>query len=396
MDDRAARRNLWLFLGGVLFLGMLSGIYETTFNNFLSDTFDLSAAERGMLEFPRELPGFAVVFMTGLLFFLPESRIAAVATLLTGAGMFGMALWGTNWYGMLAFTVVWSIGTHIMIVLRSALSLGLARQRQQGRRLGQVGAVGTAATILGALIVWVLLRYNTQNYALTFAIGGCFALVGAVLFWLMRMPGGNLKRPKFVWNRTYGLFYLMALAFGARKQIFITFAPWVLIKLYGQPASVMAQLWIVASALGIFFHPFLGRLIDRWGERTILTLDSLFLGAVCFGYGASHLLEDRSMILWILYACFVVDNLLFGVGMARATYLTKIAARPEDVSPTLSLGTTLDHAVSMIIPFFGGMVWVKYGHPVVFVCAGGVACLMLVLSRFIPDRATLNRDTASA
>jgi len=388
---RSGRSNLLLFTFGILMLGMMSGIYETTFNNFLSDTFSITARERGMLEFPRELPGFAVVFMTGLLFFLPETKIAALATLSTGLGLFGLALWGHNWTGLLICTVVWSIGTHIMIVLRSTLSLGLAHQQQKGRRLGQINGVNTAATIIGAGLVWILMEHFRQDYALLFIIGGAIAVVGSIIFWQMRIAGGNLKRPKFVWRRKYWLFYAMALVFGARKQIFITFAPWVLVRLYDQPASVMAKLWIVASALGIFFHPFLGQLVDRWGEKTILTLDSLILGAVCVGYGASHLLESRSMTLWILYACFVVDNMLFGVNMARATYLTKIAARKEDVSPTLSLGTTLDHAVSMIIPFFGGMLWMSHGHSAVFMFAGGVAATMFILTRFIPSKRILDR-----
>ncbi len=385
------RTNLFLFLTGILLLGITGGIYETTFNNFLSDTFSMSAAERGILEFPRELPGFAVVFLTGLFFFLPETKIAALATLSIGAGLFGLAYFGTGWWMMIFFTLVWSAGVHVMMVMRSALALGLAKQQQQGRRLGQVQGVNIGATIVGAGLVWFVLTYCGVDYELTFLIGGVLAVVAGLVVWRVRMPGGNLNRPKFVWNRKYWLYYLMALTFGARKQIFITFSPWVLIKLYGQPASVMAQLWIAAAILGIFFQPVLGRLIDRWGEKTVLTLDALFVAAVCLGYGLSHLFANQAFALWVLYACFVTDNLLFGANMARTTYMTKISARREDVSPTLSLGITLDHAVSMILPFFGGMLWDHCGHQVVFLGATGIAGLMFLFTRFIPGRRALNR-----
>lgn len=401
------RMNLLLFLGGIFFLGVTSGVYETTFNNYLSDTFAMSAQDRGFLEFPRELPGFCVVFLTGLFFFLPETKMASLATFCVGLGMFGLALFGRGWGEMIFFTILWSIGVHVMMVLRSALALGLAKQQQQGRRLGQVNGVTTAASILGAGLVWVLLTYwgvdNShpsatgeglavrEDYALTFWIGGGLVLVAAAFFWQMKMPGGNLARPKFVVRGKYWLYYLMALTFGARKQIFITFAPWVLVKVYGQPASVMAQLWIAAAVLGIFFQPMLGRIIDSWGEKTVLTLDSICLAVVCLGYALSSGLGLASLTIWLLYACFVVDNLLFGANMARTTYLTKIAAKREDVSPTLSLGITLDHAVSMVIPFFGGMLWEVCGYQTVFLAAAGVAAMMFLFTRFLPGKRALQR-----
>lgn len=390
-NPHSPRVNLLLFLTGILLLGITGGIYETTFNNFLSDTFNMTADDRGLLELPREFPGFAVVFLTGLFFFLPETKIAALATFGVGAGLFGLAYMGTSWGWMIAFTVVWSTGVHTMMVMRSALSLGLAKQQQQGRRLGQVQGVNTAATIIGAGLVWLLLTYCTIDYALVFQIGGGLAILSGIVLWRMRMPGGNLTRPKFVWRKKYWLYYLMALTFGARKQVFITFAPWVLVKLYGQPAGVMAQLWIASAVLGIFFQPALGRLIDRLGEKAVLTFDSVMVALVCLGYGLSHLFSEPSAALWLLYACFVTDNLMFGTNMARTTYLTKIAARREDVSPTLSLGITLDHAVAMVLPFFAGMLWEQYGHETVFLGATGIAALMFLFTRFIPNHRALNR-----
>jgi len=377
---RAMDPQLKLFVGGMVCLGIAAGIFETTFNNYLDYTFGIHADVRGFLEFPRELPGFLTALLAGLLFFLPETRIAAAACLAVGAGMIGLALGGSAWGLMLAFTVLWSTGSHLMMPINSSLAIHLAHEDARGRRLGQISAVGTAASILGCLVVWGLMRQAATNYALTFAIGGGVAVIGALVFARMHLPTAHLVRPKFVWNRRYWLYYVLAFLFGARKQIFITFGPWVLIRVFKQQPAIFAQLWIVAALLGILFHPWLGRVIDRYGERVVLMADSVLIFLICAGYGFSHRIESQEAALGLLYACFVMDQLLFGVNMARTTYLSKIAVRSEDVAPTLSLGITINHAVSMSMPALGGLLWMKYGHTAVFQAAAVVAVFMLAFS----------------
>jgi MFS family permease len=226
------------------------------------------------------------------------------------------------------------------------------------------------------------------DYTLILCFGAAAALVAAVALWFMRMPDAHLSRPRFVWRRRYWLYYTLAFLFGARKQIFITFGPWVLVRVFHQPAYIFAQLWIAAALLGVVFQPALGRAIDRFGERLVLMADSALILLICLGYGWSHVLPYRGLALALLYACFVADNLLFGINMARDTYLAKIAERPEDISPSLSLGVTINHAVSMSLPAVGGLVWAKMGHPAVFMAAAGVAVLMAAFSSLVstPER----------
>ena len=379
-------RQLKLFLLGILFMGIAGGIFETTFNNFLSDTFQIGADARGYLEFPRELPGFLTALFAGMLFFLPETRIAAVSALAVGAGMLGLAAWGDSWSPMLVMMVLWSTGMHLLMPIRSSISMHLAQKGRHGRRLGQVYGVGIAATLIGCSLVWITMKHLDSDYRITFVAGGIVALIAAVFFAFMKLPGAHIARPKFVWRREYRLYYLLALLFGARKQIFITFGPWVLVRVFDQPAYVIAQLWIAAAVLGIFVQPALGRLIDHYGERRILLLDSLAVFFVCIGYGYAHLTGSRLGSLWVLYVCYVADHLLFGVNMARTTYLSRIAVRPEDVAPTLSLGITINHAVSMSIPALGGWIWLQYGHSAVFQAAAVVAVLMGLASLRVPAR----------
>ena len=131
------------------------------------------------------------------------------------------------------------------------------------------------------------------------------------------------------------------------------------------------------------FQPALGRAIDRFGERAVLMVDAALVFLVCAGYAFSHLIDHRPLALAVLFSCYVGDQLLFGTGMARNTYLSKIALKPEHVSPTLSLGVTINHAVSMSIPALGGLLWVSSGHSWVFIVAAGIALLMLVFTSMI-------------
>lgn len=372
---RSLRRELALFLVVASALGMTSGIFETTFNNYLSDTFAISAAARGRLEFPRELPGFLVTAVGGALFFLSEVRLGVLATVGIALGLLGLAFVGDSYSLMVAFMFLWSAGAHLMMPVSSTVALSLAERNNRATMMGRIGAFGMAATILGAGVVWAGLQYLHLSYRAMFLIAMCGALVAAAFVSRLRpLPRRPGARPKLVIKRRYSLFYLLYALAGARKQVFITFGPWVLIKVFHEPAPTIAKLWIVAAAIGIFVLPQLGKLIDRVGERAILMADGIILVAVCMGYGfAEHLPLAHPVRL--VYACYVLDNLLFATTIARSTYLDKIAEKQEDIHASLSLGISLDHAVSMSIPALGGLLWEGQGYPYVFLAAAVIAVM---------------------
>ncbi|MEN6644323.1 MAG: MFS transporter [Armatimonadia bacterium] len=385
---RQASPQLLLYFLGIAFFGVASGCFGTSYNNFLDGVFHINAEARGMLEFPRELPGFLVVFFTGALACLPETRVAGLSSLLTFVGMIGLgqvhlhAAEQNAWNWMVFYTILWAIGSHVIMPVRSAIGMSLAHETRHGRRLGQVSSLGAAGTILGAGFAWaVSAGQSSPPFWLIFAAGGVMALCGSITFFLMRGIGRQTARPKLVWNRKYWLYYVLCLLFGARKQLFITFGPWVLIKVFHRNVVTFAKLGIMNSMLTVFTNPAIGGLIDRWGERRVLVLDSFILMLICLGYGGAHFFGPAG--IYVAFACFVLDEVMFGVGNARTTYLAKIAQRPEDVTASLSLGITLDHAMSMTLPTLGGLVWMKYGHWWVFIGGGGIALLMMIFSSLI-------------
>ena len=380
---RAMNPQLKLFLIGILLFGVATGIFDISFNNFLSDEFQISAKTRGWLEFPRETPGFLTALFVGMLFFVSETRIAAIAALLTGLALISVALWGHHWVPMVVLMTLCSTGVHLFLPVRGSISMLLAQRGQHGRRLGQVGAVQFASGIIGSGMIWMVFRMTTGSYTLLFILGGLIALAASVLFFMMRVPDAHLQRPKWVWNRQYWLFYVMAILFGGRKQIFLTFGPWVLIREFHQSAAVFAQLWVIGAVGGLFFQPLLGTLIDRWGERKVLIIDSISVMIVCMGYAYSHWIPNQRVVLATLFVCYIADQLLFGMNIARSTYMSKIAINPTHIAPSLSMGSSLDHVVSMTIPVAGGLLWASCGYQAVFLAAAGIAVLMLIFSAMI-------------
>jgi MFS family permease len=380
---RNLRRELTLFLIVTAGLGMMFGIFETTFNNYLNDVFAISAEARGKLEFPRELPGFLVTLMGGVLFFLSVTRLGVLSALGIAVGTAGLAFTGDDYLRMMAFMVIWSAGNHLLMPITGTIALSLAPPHQRAARMGQIGAVGMAATIVGAIVVWAGLQYIDIGYRGTFLIAAGGAVVAAIFIGFINpLPKRGGRRPKLVLKRRYGLFYLLNVFSGARKQIFLTFGVWVLIKVFEQPAYTIAKLWIVASAIGIVFQPQLGKLIDRVGERAILMANAIVIIIICLGYGFAHRLPMAHPV-WVVYVCYVIDNVIFATAMARTTYLDKIAEHEEDIHASLSVGVTIDHAVSMSLPALGGIAWVVYGYPWVFVGAATIAVLNLIAAAFI-------------
>jgi predicted MFS family arabinose efflux permease len=380
--------QLLLYFSAIIFMGAASGCFDTSYNNFLDGVFRISAERRGMLEFPRELPGFLVAAMTGLLATLPETGVASISGLVTFVGMMGLSwvhLIDTNpgaWQWMVLFTILWSTGSHLGMPVQASIGMSLAHESKRGRRLGQMGALAAVGSIIGAALAWILSgSRSTPPYWLIFATGGTMALAAAVTFVQIRGVGRHAARPRLIIRRKYWLYYVLCVLFGARKQIFMTFGPWVLIKVFHRSVDTFAKLRIVNSLLTVFTNPFIGSLIDRWGERRVLMVDSFLLMLVCLGYGASHLFGSAGV--WVAFACFVLDEVIFGFGMARTIYLSKIAEKPEHVTASLGLGVSLDHAVSMTLPTLGGMLWMRYGHPWVFFAGGMIGLLMTIFSSLI-------------
>lgn len=357
------------FLLGVFFLGINAGVISAAFNNYLNDSFSLSAQQRGFLEFPRELPGFLVLFMAGLLAAVPVRRWAVITSVLTAAGVAGLGFLSPAYHPMLFWMLLWSAGSHLFMTVESVMGLRFAKEGNQGRRLGQISGMTNFAAIAGAGFVWTVAKLaGPAVYKWSFGAAAAASLVSAWLF--ARIPsGGGEAAPggrRFVFRWRYKWYYLLNILFGARKQIFLTFAPWVLVTQYGASPALMAALALVAAALGVIFRQTFGALTDKIGERRMFMADAVILLFICLGFAYGSFRP-------FLYFIFILDNLMFATRIARTTYLSRIVEEKSHIAPTVSFGVTIDHAVSMSIPAAGGLLWAAYGYRSVFLAASVLA-----------------------
>lgn len=368
-------RDLQLFLAAMFIFGFSQSIVDSTFNNFLNETFSISDFQRGFLELPREMPGFLVVFVSAILFFLCSRRLAAVANLLCAVGILLIGLFPASFSVMLIWLFIFSIGQHLFIPTNQSIGMELASDGKTGRRLGQLSGIANISAIIGSFVVLIGFKYCHLNFKISYIIAFVGFLSVAILIFLMQKNRPSAAGTKFRLKKEYGLFYWLNVLYGTRKQIFLTFAPWVLVTVFSQKTHVVATLLMVGGIIGIFFKPVLGRAIDRFGERFILTAEAVILIFVCLCYGFARDVFPETFALYVTFCCYVVDQLLMSVSMARATYLHKIAVVPEDVSQTLTMGVTIDHIFSITVALAGGFIWIKMGYQFVFLLGAIIAVL---------------------
>jgi hypothetical protein len=379
-------RNFTLFLLANLFLGIGACVDGSTLNNYLKDVFNLDIGQRTFLEFPRELPGFLVALFIGLMSSLGDIRIAAIANLLSAIGMFALGIIPAKYGIMLMCIFVYSAGNHIMMPLSNTIGMSFAKDGKFGKKLGEISAANTAALVAGSVVLILLFHFIHLPYVAVFSIGAASFVVSAACIFLMDRTVVAPMKTRLVFKREYGLYYWLSILYGARKQLFVTFGPWVIVDIFHQPVTTMTLLFFIISVLGIALKPLIGQAIDRIGEREVLGAEAIIIFFTCVVYSAAPAFLPTNLALIVVCGCYVVDQASSSVGMARATYLRRIAKVPEDISPTLSLGTSIDHIVSMSLPMLGAIVWqLSGGTGYRWVFAGGalIALINFISTRYI-------------
>lgn len=367
-----------LFLAvAVACVGFALSMQTAVNSNFVADTLKLTAADQGMIEASRESCGILALAILALMAGFAEPLIALAMLVLVAAG-----LMLTSWVPPLAVgtlmgaNFLWSQGLHVWMPLPQSMAIGLAERGHEGRKLGSLGSAGAIGSAVALVLAWGLNRAGVTVRPM-FVIATGAALVGALA--CLGIPR-NIKVPgqKIVLRRKYALYYLLCFLEGWRKQIFIAFAGYLLVKEYHTPLSTMLLLFLVAQVVGWFSSPLTGRIIDRFGERPVLLTYYIAMAVVFVGYA----MVPNSGILCGL---FVADSVLFVCTMAQTTYVTRLAP-PEEHTGTLSAGVAANHIASVSMPLIGGLLWQKWGFQWAF-CAGAIMAVLTVIPvLWIPSR----------
>jgi predicted MFS family arabinose efflux permease len=378
-------RELLTFAIASLVLGMAFSLVDSTFNNFLNDQMTLTGFQRSFLEFPRELPGLLVMFVAAGLSFLCSRRLSALAMIFGAIGALLLGFAPASYALLVIWLFIYSMGQHLFMPLSSTIGMELASAGQEGKRLGELNAVRNLATILGSFVVVVGFRYLGLTFQANFALAAVGLLVAALFLLAMKPDKKGSPKTGLVLHREYRLYYALNALSGSRKQIFITFAPWVLVTIFRQPTQTIATLMLIGGIIGIVFQPLLGWAIDHLGERFVLASEAAILVFICLAYGFSRSVMVESAALMVICVCYLIDQMIFSVGMARSTYMKKIALRPDDIQPALTAAVSIDHAFSIATALLGGLIWSVFGFQYVFLLGMGIAVVNFFTALRVPS-----------
>jgi len=273
------------------------------------------------------------------------------------------------------FMVVFSTGEHIIMPVRTTITLDMAKREQAGAALGITGSLGQAGNIAGYVIVTGLFfvcgrlgvgRTDPGPFRAVFAAATALMIAAALVSLSLRETTLKSQRRRFYFARKFFKFYMLEVFYGARKQIFITFAPYVLILQYGADASVISLLLGVCAFFGIILNPVVGKVIDRLGYKTVMVADTLILVVVCLLYGFAHRVFPPGVAFVVVCVNYVLDSIISMASMASNVYVQRIADSQEEITATLSTGISVNHVISIFIALMGGWIWARTGIETLF------------------------------
>jgi predicted MFS family arabinose efflux permease len=362
-------------------VGAFFGVQLTMYNNFVVDRRAIEPHELGYVEALREIPGFLNALFIALMIRLAPPLVAGVSLIVMGLGLVAYADVDTV-FSLALYSVIWSIGFHCWTPLHETMALGFSPEGKKGYYLGQLRSVSSIARLAAIGSCIFLLQYI--QYEGLFVMGGMMTVLGgtAVMFASRKRP--DVPEKGFVFKRRYGIYYALNFLQGLRKQMFITFAIFALVKVHGMPVGTTMILILINQVFITFTASLMGRLVDRWGERWMLSLSYIGLAFVFLGYAV---ISHRTT----LYVLYCIDNMIFFGGIALTTYLHKIAPG-EDLKPTLSMGVTMNHVAAVAAPFIGGFVWHFFGYQVIFFTGSLLAVVSLVVSQWVNPEQLLARE----
>lgn len=343
-------------------------IPQTISPNFFRDEIGMDGALNGYLIAIREVPGFLLIFVAALLLRHGLAKATTVALAVAGVGYILFA-GTTTFLGLIVPTLIASVGYHSWLQLQDALGLSLARHGEEGSVLGRYRSIGFAGTIVALLVVLAILFGVERAYGdlraaqgpwlrgLYVATGIC-AFLGALV--IVRFPVSADARaaarvaPRITWRREYGLYYWLSFLDGSRQQIYFAFAPFVLVEQFGVDALTLTELLVVSAIINWRAGGLVGRLVDRFGEKRMLTVGYCLHLVVFLGFALSQ-------NIWLLYVTYLGYNFLFLFSIGTTTYLRKIC-RPEDLAPSLAMGVSLAHLTAIVVPIIGATLWQRLGY----------------------------------
>ncbi len=356
----------------VIIMGLFGGLYKGVLDNYLAEVVHMGEMDRGVTEFFRELPGVLLVFILAAFFMLSAETMYKVGAMIMLVGMGMHAILPPTKVLITMAICMYSLGEHIQLGTRSTLVMSYARPGQGGEALGVQSSMMNVGSLIGYLVVVCVFSLVTENqpYRLFFTLAT--ALAGVSAFYTMKLRSvseADAARRRFYFHRKFTKYYMLEMFYGARKQVFLTFGPYVLILFYGANAATISLLFAVSAVACFFASPIVGRIIDRVGYKIVMVMDTVILIAVCLCYGFAHHVFPKEVAFIVCCVNYVLDAVISLASMASNIYVKDLADSQEEVKATISTGVSINHVISVFIALFGGWMWETLGIETLFIAS---------------------------
>ena len=359
-----------LFMSMITF-GLAYGLHKGIIDNYLAEVVSMTSFEKGVSEFFREMPGLLLVFILAAIYMLSAEAIYKIGALIMMVGMAMLALVPATRVMVIIAIFIFSLGEHLQLGMRNTLTLQYAKEGRGGTALGlQSGLyqIGTLTGYLAIIVIFIFLSATSGLYRTLFGISTGIIAIGFLSS--LKLKGSSetdeTKR-RFYFKKKYSKYYMLEVFYGARKQIFFTFGPYVLVLFYGANAMVISILFAVSSVCTFFAAPLVGRIIDRFGYKIVMVMDTLILVIVCFFYGFAHHIFPMHIAFIICCANYVLDSIISLAAMASNVYVQDISDNADEMRATISTGVSVNHMITILIALFGGWIWQTLGIETLFI-----------------------------
>lgn len=358
-----------LFFASLLATGIGYGIYKGVIDNYLAEIVVLRELDRGIAEFFRELPGLLLVFILAALYTFSAERMYKLGAIIMLCGMAMLPIVPATHFLVILAMCIYSLGEHIQLGMKTTLSLEYSHEGQGGEALGWQTAFYQFGTLAGYAVIIIAFMFlgDARPYRVFFAVATCFIAISMFLsFGLTGSSRADATKTRFYFRRKFMKFYMLEVFYGARKQVFFTFGPYVLILFYGADAGVISLLFAVSAILCFVLSPAVGRIIDRLGYKIVMISDTLILVVVCFFYGFAHHIFPKDVAFVICCVNYVLDAVISLAALASNVYVQDISDSREEMKATISTGISVNHLITVFIALFGGWVWQVLGIETLF------------------------------
>ena len=359
------------FFISIITFGLAYGLYKGVIDNYLAEIVGMSEFDKGVSEFFRELPGLMLIFILALFYMFSAEKIYKIGAFIMLAGMAAQSVVSASRVLVILCMFVYSLGEHMQLGMRNSMSLQYSREGRNGEALGLQNAAQHIGTLAGYLIIvgtFFVVKASQEMYRVVFAVSAAIIALGC--FSSLRITGSSATDPnkrRFYFRKKFTKYYMLEVFYGARKQVFFTFGPYVLILFYGANAQTISLLFAISAICGFIASPFVGKIIDRFGYKAVMISDTLILVIVCFFYGFAHHIFPREVAFIICCVNYVLDSIISLASMASNVYVQDISDSPDEVRATISTGVSVNHLITIFIALFGGWIWKTLGIETLFI-----------------------------